>query len=167
MAMTMKMRRLRVRGTVLMTAAAAEGVFVAVAPDLFRLDAPLTLLTVAALRSPGLTLIGAAGSTLTFDLGAVPEVDSAGLALLIDWLASATARCCQLRYVKPGKTLLALARLSEVEPLLIEAGLQSSQGEALPAEPAALPAEVLPLPGEVALPPAAAAPPTAGILPAG
>jgi phospholipid transport system transporter-binding protein len=133
MALTLTLRRLRVRGTVLMTAAAAEGVFVAVPPDVFRLEAPLTLLTVAALRSRGLTLIGAAGSTLTFDLGAVPEVDSAGLALLIDWLASATARCCQLRYVKPGKTLLALARLSEVEPLLIEAGLQSSQGEPLAA----------------------------------
>jgi ABC-type transporter Mla MlaB component len=155
MAMTMKIRRLRVRGTVLMTAAAAEGVFVGVSPDVFRLEAPLTLLTVAALRSPGLTLIGAAGSTLTFDLGAVPEVDSAGLALLIDWLASATARCCQLRYVKPDKTLLALARLSEVEPLLIEVGLQSSQGEPPPAELGALAAEVTPLP-------AAAAPLAAG-----
>ena len=133
MALTLTLRRLRVRGTVLMTAAAAESVFIVVAPDVFRLEAPLTLLTVAALRSRGLTLIGAAGSTLTFDIGAVPEVDSAGLALLIDWLASATARCCQLRYVKPGKTLLALARLSEVEPLLIEAGLHSSQGEPLAA----------------------------------
>jgi ABC-type transporter Mla MlaB component len=145
MALTMKVRRLRVRGTVLMTAAAAEGVFVAVSPDVFRLEAPLTLLTAAALRNRGLTLIGAAGSTLTFDLGAVPEVDSAGLALLIDWLASATARSCQLRYVKPGKTLLALARLSEVEPLLIEAGLQSSKGE---------PAEVAPLAAGAGLPPA-------------
>jgi ABC-type transporter Mla MlaB component len=137
MALTLTLRRLRVRGTVLMTAAAAESVFIVVAPDVFRLEAPLTLLTVAALRSRGLTLIGAAGSTLTFDIGAVPEVDSAGLALLIDWLASATARCCQLRYVKPGKTLLALARLSEVEPLLIEAGLHSSQGEPLAAGPPA------------------------------
>jgi ABC-type transporter Mla MlaB component len=145
MAMTMRMRRLRVRGTVLMTAKAAEGVFVAVAPDVFRLEAPLTLLTVTALRDRGLALIGAAGSTLTFDLVAVPEVDSAGLALLIDWLASATARCCQLHYVKPGKTLLALARLSEVEPLMVEAGLQSSKADPVPAEVAALPAEVTPL----------------------
>jgi ABC-type transporter Mla MlaB component len=109
-----------------MTAAAAQGVFVAVSADVYRLEAPLTLLTVAALRNPGLTLIGAAGGTLTFDLGAVPEVDSAGLALLIDWLASATARCCQLHYVKPGKTLLSLARLSEVGPLLTEIDPQSS-----------------------------------------
>jgi phospholipid transport system transporter-binding protein len=101
-----------------MTVAAAQGVFVAESPDVYRLEAPLTLLTAAALRDAGLTLIGAASGTLTLDLGAVPEVDSAGLALLVDWLASARARGCQLRYVKPGKTLLALARLSEVEPLL-------------------------------------------------
>jgi phospholipid transport system transporter-binding protein len=103
-----------------MTVAAAQGVFVTVSPDAYRLEAPLTLLTVAALRDAGLALIGAAGDALTLDLAAVPEVDSAGLALLIDWLASARARHCQLRYVKPGKTLLALARLSEVEPLLTE-----------------------------------------------
>jgi phospholipid transport system transporter-binding protein len=118
MAMTMKIRRLRVRGTVLMTAAAAEGVFVGVSPDVFRLEAPLTLLTVAALRSPGLTLIGAAGSTLTFDLGAVPEVDSAGLALLIDWLAEARARQRTLRYLKVPEALSELAKLSDVEALI-------------------------------------------------
>jgi phospholipid transport system transporter-binding protein len=103
-----------------MTVAAARGVFVAVSPDAYRLEAPLTLLTVAALRDAGRALIGAASGALTIDLAAVPEVDSAGLALLIDWLASARSRGCQLRYVKPGKTLLALARLSEVEPLLTE-----------------------------------------------
>jgi phospholipid transport system transporter-binding protein len=100
-----------------MTAAAAQGAFVAVSPDVYRLEAPLTLSTVAALRNLGLTLIGAAGSALTLYLAA-PEVDSAGLALLIDWLAIARARSCQLHYATPGKTLLALARLSEVEPLL-------------------------------------------------
>jgi phospholipid transport system transporter-binding protein len=103
-----------------MTVAAAQGAFVAVSPDVYRLEAALTLLTVAALRNPGLALIGAAGKAVTFELAAVPEVDSAGLALLIDWLAIARARHCQLRYRKPGKTLLALARLSEVEPLLTE-----------------------------------------------
>ena len=40
------------------------------------------------------------------------------LALLIDWLATARARSCQLRYAKPAETLLSLARLSEVERLL-------------------------------------------------
>jgi phospholipid transport system transporter-binding protein len=127
-------RRRRVRGTVVMTLAAGEGAFVAIAPALYSLEAPLTLLTVTALRNPGLTLIGAASDTLTFDLAAVPEVDSAGLALLIDWLASARSRSLKLRYAKPGRTLLALARLSEVEPLLTEG--EPPPGETKPpAEP--------------------------------
>jgi phospholipid transport system transporter-binding protein len=96
----------------------AHAAFAAIAADAYRLDAPLTFATVAALRKPGLALIASAGKTLTFDLEAVPAVDSAGLALLIDWLAMARARSCQLRYAKPGETLLSLARLSEVEPLL-------------------------------------------------
>ena len=98
--------------------AAASGAFVAVAAGVYRLEAPLTFATVAGLRAAGAALIGAAGSALSLDLAAVPVVDSAGLALLIDWLAIARARSCQLRYDKPGATLLALARLSEVEALL-------------------------------------------------
>jgi len=122
--LSVTLRRRRARGTVLMTAAAAPGAFIVVSADVYRLEAPLTLLTVAALRNAGLALIGTAGTaggagrSLTFDLAGIPEVDSAGLALLIDWLASARACGCQLHYVKPGKTLLALARLSEVEALL-------------------------------------------------
>ena len=120
-----------------MTLALGEGAFVAVKPALYVLEAPLTLLTVTALRNPGLALIGAATDTLTFDLRTVPEVDSAGLALLIDWLASARARSLKLHYANPGRTLLALARLSEVEALLIE-------GEPPPAEikPPAAPVNV-------------------------
>jgi ABC-type transporter Mla MlaB component len=98
--------------------AAAHAAFVVTSTDVYRLEAPLTFATVAALRNPGLELIAAAGSALTFDLEAVPAVDSAGLALLIDWLATARARSCQLHYAKPAETLLSLARLSEVEALL-------------------------------------------------
>jgi phospholipid transport system transporter-binding protein len=103
-----------------MTEAAARGAFAAIAIGGYRLEAPLTFATVAALRAPGLALIAAAGGTLSLDLAAVPAVDSAGLALLIDWLAMARARSCQLRYARPAETLLSLARLSEVEPLLTQ-----------------------------------------------
>jgi phospholipid transport system transporter-binding protein len=92
--------------------------FVPIAADSYRLEAPLTFATVARLRNPGLALIASAGGALTFDLEPVPAVDSAGLALLIDWLAMARARSCHLRYAKPAATLLSLARLSEVEQLL-------------------------------------------------
>jgi len=96
----------------------AQGAFTAVADGVYRLQAPLTFATVAALRAPGLALIAAAGSSLKLDLSAVPAVDSAGLALLVDWLATAHARSCRLHYDQPPATLLALARLSEVEPLI-------------------------------------------------
>lgn len=127
-----------------MTLAVGEGAFVALAPSLYLVEAPLTLLTVTALRDPGLALIGAASDTLTFDLGTIPEVDSAGLALLIDWLASARARSLKLHYAKPGRTLLALARLSEVEPLLIEG---EPPAEIKSTSEIKLPPEIKPAPG--------------------
>jgi len=92
--------------------------FVAASPGVHRLQAPLQFATVPALRRQGLALISAAPSELTLDLSAVPTADSAGLALLIDWLASARAQHKTLRYVQPPQGLLALARLSEVERLL-------------------------------------------------
>lgn len=101
-----------------LSAAAAEGAFVQVAAALTRLEAPLTFVSVAALHQPGIALIKAAGSELTFDLERVPAVDSAGLALLIDWLATARNHSCQLRFANPPAALLALARLSELEKLL-------------------------------------------------
>jgi phospholipid transport system transporter-binding protein len=93
--------------------------FVASGADTFRLESALSFATVTQLRPPGLALIAAAsGRALTFDLAAVTTVDSAGLALLVDWLAAARAGSCQLRYIQPAETLRSLARLSEVEPLL-------------------------------------------------
>jgi phospholipid transport system transporter-binding protein len=94
-------------------------VFVASGADIFKLESALSFATVTQLRPHGLALIAAAsGRTLTFDLAAVTKVDSAGLALLVDWLAAARAGSCQLRYIRPAETLRSLARLSEVEPLL-------------------------------------------------
>lgn len=94
--------------------------FVEVSAGLYRLEAPLTFASVVSLRDPGLDLINAAtgGQGLTLDLHAVPAVDSAGLALLIDWLAEARSVSCELKYQQPPATLLAIARLSDVEKLL-------------------------------------------------
>ncbi|HTW73787.1 MAG TPA: STAS domain-containing protein [Steroidobacteraceae bacterium] len=92
--------------------------FVAAAAGSYRLQAPLQFASVPRLRGLGLRLIAAAADELTLDLEAVPAVDSAGLALLIDWLASARAAGKRLRYARPPQALVALARLSDVEPLL-------------------------------------------------
>lgn len=96
---------------------AANG-FVAVSSGLYRLEAPLTFASVAGLRAEGLQVIDSTPEGLTLDLQAVPHVDSAGLALLIDWLGEARAKSRSLKYVQPPQALLSLARLSEVDRLI-------------------------------------------------
>jgi len=71
------------------------------------------------LRRRGLELIGAAAREITIDLSSVPSADSAGLALLVDWLARARASDKVLRYVEPPAALRSLAQLSDVERLIM------------------------------------------------
>jgi phospholipid transport system transporter-binding protein len=98
--------------------AATAAAFVGAGPGSFRLQGPLTFDSVPALRPLGLQLLGEAGAGLVIDLQGVPIADSAGLALLIDWLAMARAHGSTLRYVGVPETLLALAELSEVGALI-------------------------------------------------
>lgn len=96
----------------------ARAAFVAIAGGAYRLEAPLIFATVPTLRQPGLDLIAAAAADVEFDLQRVTMADSAGLALLIDWLAEAGARQRTLRYLKVPEGLGALAVLSDVEALI-------------------------------------------------
>jgi phospholipid transport system transporter-binding protein len=84
----------------------------------YRVDSELTFRTVTALRGQGLAALAAAPAEVVFDLAAVRQADSAGLALLIDWLAAARARGARLRFAGVSPELRALARLSDVEDLL-------------------------------------------------
>lgn len=95
-----------------------QAAFVAASTGVYRLESALTFATVPALHGPGLERIAAAEGELRFDLHGVGATDSAGLALLVDWLAAARARQCTLRYGQPPEALLALAKLSEVESLI-------------------------------------------------
>jgi phospholipid transport system transporter-binding protein len=52
------------------------------------------------------------------DLAGVSSSDSAALALLIEWLRSARRRGAEIRFVGVPDQLVALARLSDLEPLL-------------------------------------------------
>ena len=54
----------------------------------------------------------------SIDLKSVVGADSAGLALLIEWLSVAKAAGYALRYENVPPQLLQLAKLSDVEPLL-------------------------------------------------
>jgi phospholipid transport system transporter-binding protein len=107
--------------------AAAEPV--AAGPDGFRLMAagdgalaasgPLTFAAARAARQLGLkALAGASGQGLQIDCGRVTAADSAGLAVLLDWLAAAKRSGRSLRFAHLPEGLLALARISEVEQLL-------------------------------------------------
>lgn len=84
----------------------------------FRLSGAATLNSVAALRSAGLKAFADTSGEITLDLAALTRVDSAGLALLIDWLAWARSGSRVLRFVGLPDSLRALARLSDVEPFL-------------------------------------------------
>src|SRR5687767_4520325 len=57
-------------------------------------------------------------ASLDIDLANVPEGDSAGLALLIEWLRRARQQNRQIHFANVPAQIAALARISEVEKLL-------------------------------------------------
>ena len=100
------------------SSANGAGTLVADGTGRFRLSGAAIVPTVTLLRTTGLRAFAASTGEIVVDLSAVARVDSAGLALLIDWLAWARAAGRVLRFVSPPGALLALARLSDVEALL-------------------------------------------------
>jgi phospholipid transport system transporter-binding protein len=74
--------------------------------------------TVGALLAEGAAAIGS-GRVAFIDLQQVTAGDSAGLALLLEWLSVARAAQRSLRYENMPAQLQQLARLSEVEELLV------------------------------------------------
>jgi phospholipid transport system transporter-binding protein len=67
----------------------------------------------------GLALLGDA-KECEIDLSGLSSGDSAGLAVLIEWLASALRRGATLRYTGVPAQMRAIARISELEDLLSE-----------------------------------------------
>jgi phospholipid transport system transporter-binding protein len=59
-------------------------------------------------------------STCTIDLAAVTEADSAGLAVLVEWLATAKSRGTVIHYEAIPAQILAVARISDLESLLTD-----------------------------------------------
>ena len=71
-----------------------------------------------ALRA-GLALIPQGGEC-TIDLSQVTEADSAGLAVLVEWLATARVRKTSIRYQGIPAQILAVARISDLDELLTD-----------------------------------------------
>jgi phospholipid transport system transporter-binding protein len=96
---------------------AAAAVFEVQDGDRSRVSGSLHFTTVTALLPVGVAAISN-GHAAVIDLAGVKDSDSAGLALLIEWLSVAKAEQRTLRYENIPVQLHQLARLSEVEELI-------------------------------------------------
>jgi len=89
----------------------------AVAPGRFRLVGELDFDSVPALAVRGGELFAAEGE-VQVSLDGVDRADSAGLALLVDWLREARCRQRQIRFTAVPAQMQALAQVSGVDELL-------------------------------------------------
>ena len=91
----------------------------AAADGRFSAAGPLVFATAVAACAQGLTLLAAgAGGEFEIDCSGVTASDSAGLAVLLEWLGAARRAGKRLRYTQLPAGLLALSRISELEVLL-------------------------------------------------
>jgi phospholipid transport system transporter-binding protein len=88
-------------------------------PGRYEVRGALTFATAAAAHQAGRKNFSNSDSqTFEVDCSGVSAADSAGLAVLLDWMAFAKSRGRQLHFVGLPEELLALARISEVEDWL-------------------------------------------------
>ena len=97
----------------------ASGTLRAAGNGRYCLGGAVTVATVTALRAEGLQAFAGSAGAIEVDLGQVERADSGALALLIDWLAWARAAGRAMKFSALPAALLALARLSDVEELLL------------------------------------------------
>lgn len=89
----------------------------------FQVSGELTFATVNdVLAQSRETLFAHPVRQLELDLAAVSRADSAGLALLIQWMRMARAARCEIRFHHLPEQLLAIARAGELDGLLPVAG---------------------------------------------
>lgn len=91
---------------------------VRVAPGVFRLEGDLDFASVVGLVALPTRLLAEATDDAVIDLGGVGRANSAGLALLLEWLGQARARGRTLRFTNPPSSLLRLAELSNLDHLI-------------------------------------------------
>jgi phospholipid transport system transporter-binding protein len=85
----------------------------------FAAAGPLTFATARRAREIGLRCLAQVPQgALEIDCGGVKPTDSAGLAVLLDWLGAAKRAGRTLRYTQLPQELTALGHISEVDDLL-------------------------------------------------
>lgn len=88
------------------------------APNRFAVSGPLTFATARGALRTGLDAFAAAEGAIEVDCSGVTASDSAGLAVLIEWLAWARRGGRELHYESVPEAICAIARISEVDGLL-------------------------------------------------
>lgn len=90
------------------------------APSKYAVSGPLTFATARAALAGGIeSFASASGSPIEVDFAGVEAADSAGLAVLLEWLAWGRRNGRELRYTRVPEAICAIARISEVESLLL------------------------------------------------
>jgi phospholipid transport system transporter-binding protein len=89
-----------------------------IAPDRLRASGELDFATAARALPAGLGQIGREGEQVV-DLSGVTAGDSAGVAVLVEWISAAAAAGVALRYENVPMQMLAIARISDLEDLLV------------------------------------------------
>lgn len=99
---------------------------------LIAVKGPVTFATAGTLLDAGRALFEGR-SAVKVNLSEVSDVDSAGLALLLEWLRLARADRRAVAFQGVPDKLLAIARLSGVEPLLINGYSPTGSALSVPA----------------------------------
>lgn len=94
----------------------------------FRISGAMTFSNVTAILEASKELFGET-PLIKLDLSGIAQGDSAGLALLLEWINWSTAYGREIRYFGIPAQILAIARISEVEELL-RAGERLDRGTA-------------------------------------
>ena len=93
----------------------------AAADGRFAASGSLTFASARLARLAGLSVLDAADAPqrLQIDFAGLGTTDSAGLAVLLDWLAAAKLAGRSLQFLALPQGVVALARISDVEELLV------------------------------------------------
>ncbi len=90
------------------------------APGRYGVRGALTFATARRALDAGLAALAAArGASIEMDCGEVGASDSAGLAVLIEWLGWARRNGRELRFSNVPEAICAIARICEIEGLLL------------------------------------------------
>lgn len=91
-------------------------------PERVTVSGELSFASAPVLLEQGAALLAGHGGRIRLDLGGVTRADSAGLALLIEWLRIARRRQLAIEFRNIPPQLLAIARVSGLDRILPVAG---------------------------------------------